>query len=212
MTSPSIHTPDAPAELVAAWLEDAAARTIAVPGGSVTELFPRLARARLDWPRVHLFWVDERAVPPTHAESNFGAARALIATGAQVHRMEAEREDADRAAADYEGALRAAAPDGLDFVLLGVGPDGHVASLFPGHALLAAREKWVAVVDDAPKPPPRRMTLTLPVLLAARTVVVMALSAGKAGLVRGALTDPTSMLPVALVMRGNHDVRLVLPA
>jgi 6-phosphogluconolactonase len=90
----------------------------------------------------------------------------------------------------------------LDLVLLGMGPDGHVASLFPGHALLGETTRNVATVLDSPKPPPRRLTLTLPVLTAARVVVIGAFGASKAGIVRRAIEEADSRLPAALVARG----------
>jgi 6-phosphogluconolactonase len=183
--------------------------TVALPGGSVaTTFFPRLARAGVDWSRTDFFWGDERAVPPAHPESNYGVARALWLDPAGVpadgiHRMEADAPDPARAAAEYEAILerRAGRPPRLDLVLLGVGPDGHVCSLFPGHPLLGERERWVAVVEDSPKPPSRRLTLTLPALAAARLVIVAVLGRGKAEAVRAALEDAASALPLALVAR-----------
>src|SRR5262245_4677777 len=105
---------------------------IALPGGSVAEAFlPVLAAAPVDWKGVDLYWGDERAVAPDDPESNFGLARRLLldrVAGARVHRMRAEAGDLDAAAREYEKEL---VP--LDVALLGVGPDGHVCSLFPGH-------------------------------------------------------------------------------
>ena len=183
--------------------------SMALPGGSVaTTVFPVLARLPLDWTRIDFFWGDERAVPSDHPDSNYGLARSLWLDAAKVpaervHRMEAEAPDPARAAAAYEALLveRAGRPPRLDLALLGVGPDGHVCSLFPGHPLLEERERWVAVIEDSPKPPPRRLTLTLPAVAAARLVVVAALGRGKAEVVREALEDPASRLPLALVAR-----------
>jgi 6-phosphogluconolactonase len=183
--------------------------TVALPGGSVaTTFFPRLARVSMDWSRIDFFWGDERAVPPSDPESNLGVARRLWLEPAgvpaeRVHRMRADAPDPREAAADYAAELErvAGSPPRLDFALLGVGPDGHVCSLFRGHPVLAERHRWVAVVEDSPKPPPRRLTLTLPVLAAAEQVVVVALGRGKAAIVREAIEDPDSALPVALVAR-----------
>lgn len=179
---------------------------IALPGGSVaTTCFPRFAEAQVDWSRTHFFWGDERAVPPTHADSNYGVAEKLwleriVSHSPVVHRMEAEREDLDEAATRYERALRESGP--IDLALLGMGPDGHVCSLFAGHALLGETTRRVAPITDSPKPPPRRLTLTLPALADAEHLVVVASGATKAAVVREARDDAASRLPVALALRG----------
>jgi 6-phosphogluconolactonase len=181
----------------------------ALPGGSVAEAFlPGLAEASIDWTRLDLFWGDERAVPPDHADSNYGLARRLLlarvaADPARVHRIPAEAPDLAAAAQGYARELTRALgdPPRLDLVVLGVGPDGHVCSLFPGHPLLAEEARWVAPVFDAPKPPPARITLTLRALAAADVVWVAAFGEAKAEVVRAALEDPRSPLPVARVAR-----------
>jgi 6-phosphogluconolactonase len=183
--------------------------TVALPGGSVaTTCFPRLAKLPIDWDRCEFFWVDERAVPPADPESNYGVAQSLWldvagVPAARIHRMPADAPDVDKAAASYTDVItrNTPRPPRLDYVILGVGPDGHVASLFPGHALLSEANRLVAAVHDAPKPPPRRMTLTLPLLLGAGRVVVAAFGHAKAEVMREALTDPESALPVAMVLR-----------
>jgi 6-phosphogluconolactonase len=101
-------------------------------------------------------------------------------------------------------------PARIDLVLLGMGPDGHVASLFPGHRLLRAWDRDVAVLDDAPKPPLRRMTLTLRALTAARRVVVFATGAAKAAAIQEALRNEESELPVALATMGDGTVTFLL--
>jgi len=182
---------------------------VALPGGSVaTTCFPRLAACPVDWPRVEFFWGDERGVPTTDPDSNFTLARSLWlervpADPQRIHRLRGEREDLTAAAVEYEvEMLRALGdPPRLDLVLLGVGPDGHVCSLFPGESLLHERSRWVAAVHDSPKPPKRRLTLTIPALLAARDVVIVALGEAKAEVVKAALEDAESELPVALVAR-----------
>jgi 6-phosphogluconolactonase len=214
------------AEMFAGRLEQAArgvlsARgsfSIALPGGSVAAaLFPRLARLPVDWMRVSFFWADERAVPPADPESNYGLARALWLAPAgvpedRVHRMPAGATDLEAAATAYEAELCRVLgdPPRIDLALLGVGPDGHVCSLFPGHRLLQERRRWVAALDDAPKPPPRRLTLTLPALAAARLVVVAALGPSKAEPIRSALAARDSPLPVAQVLRGAQPTLLLL--
>ena len=212
-----VDSPAALSQALAACFEAEARRaqaargffSVALPGGSVgTTFFPRLAEAAVDWSRTEFFWGDERAVPPSDPESNFGLARSLWLEPAgvpapRIHRMEAEAAEPEAAAEAYADAMvrLLGAPPRLDLALLGVGPDGHVCSIFPGHPLLREEGRYVAFVGDSPKPPPRRLTLTLPVLAAAELIVVAALGPEKAEVVREALKRPESTLPVALVTR-----------
>jgi 6-phosphogluconolactonase len=214
------------AERFARLVESAARRAIAdrgvfsmaVSGGSAAEqLLPQLVRAAIDWRRVDVFWVDERAVPPDAEESNYRIARSRWIDHVplpvdRVHRMRGEDADLDAAAADYAAVLRATLGDPLrfDLVLLGVGPDGHVASLFPGHRLLRTWDRPAAALDDAPKPPPRRLTLTLPVLTAARSIVVFAIGGSKAGAIQEVLGNDESELPLALATMGAGQVTFLL--
>lgn len=194
--------------------------SVALPGGSVaTSCFPALAAAPVDWRRTDFFWGDERAVPPDHPDSNYGLAWRLWLEPAgvpaeRIHRMPADAADLPGAARAYEAELTraAGAPPRLDVALLGVGPDGHVCSLFEGHRLLAERTALVAAIEDSPKPPPRRLTLTLPALAAARLVVVVATGSGKAPVVRAAVTDPSSGLPLALALRSASQAVLLVDA
>ncbi len=174
---------------------------VAVTGGSVaTTLLPKLGRLEVDWSSVHVFWGDERAVPYSDPESNYGAAHAFFPSAA-LHPMPADSDDLERAARAYETELTGlfGAPPRLDVAILGVGPDGHVCSLFPGHALLSESVRFVAPITDAPKPPPRRITLTLPALIATRLVIIAALGAAKAEVAREAIENTRSELPAALV-------------
>jgi 6-phosphogluconolactonase len=197
----------------------AARVALALPGGSVAEtFFPVLSASALDWQAIDLFWCDERAVPPNHLESNFRLAADLLLGRAtidpsRVHRMKADRHDLDRAAAEYEEEMIAAlgTPPRVDVALLGVGPDGHVCSLFPDHPLLNERARHVAAITDAPKPPARRLTLTFPAL-ADSLVVVAAFGASKAAAIREALENPESRLPVALAVRGAREALFLLDA
>jgi len=180
--------------------------SLVLPGGSVAEaFFPVLAGAALPWTDTDLFWGDERAVPPDHPDSNYRLAAELLLKGrsARVHRMAAEAPDLEAAADEYEREMRHSlgTPERLDLVLLGMGPDGHVCSLFPGHPALREESRWVVAVTDSPKPPPSRLTLTLPALGLAEVLVVAAFGAGKAEVVRSAVEDPGSSLPVALAAR-----------
>jgi 6-phosphogluconolactonase len=194
--------------------------SIALPGGSVARQFlPRLARLPLDWSRVDFFWSDERAVPESDPESNYGLARALWLDRAHVpaeriHRMEAEAADLDASAAAYAKDLVRVlgTPPALDVVLMGVGADGHVCSLFPGSPTLWEESEWVRFVPDGPQPLPCRLTLTLPTLTAARLVVVAAFGRAKAGAVRLALEDPACTLPLALALRRARRALVLLDA
>jgi 6-phosphogluconolactonase len=127
---------------------------VALPGGSVAvHGFSALAALPLHWDRVHFFWVDERAVPPSDPESNYGVAHTAWLEPARVppqsiHRMSADSPDLASAAVAYGQELTRVLghPARLDFVLLGVGPDGHVASLFPGHSALSDDRRMVVPV------------------------------------------------------------------
>ena len=183
---------------------------IAIPGGSVAEAFlPVLAAARLDWKRVDVFWTDERAGPAEGPDSNFRLARSLgffsSLASDQVHRMRADGPDLDRAARQYEQDLMGVvgSPPILDLVLLGWGPDGHVASLFPGHKALEEHTRFVAAMEDSPKPPPRRLTLTLPALTQARLVVAAGFGPEKTGALESA-RDSESRTPLSLVLHQSR--------
>lgn len=169
----------AAAEEIAQALRDGA-RTLVLAGGTTPErCYELLADMNVTWGRVTILFGDERCVPPYHADSNYlMAKRALLdrVFPATVHRMPAELGP-DEGAAEYEKVVAAVSP--LDIVVLGVGEDGHTASLFPDHEALKANHLVVGI-HDSPKPPPERVTLTLPVLRAARHVIILATGAGKA--------------------------------
>lgn len=181
----------------------------ALTGGSVAEAFyPVLADSPLPWDRIDFFWGDERAVGPDDPDSNYALANELLlqpvrAPAARVHRMRGEEPDLDAAARAYEGEMAGVLGPSLalDLVVLGVGPEGHVCSLFPGHPLLRERSRRVAAILDSPKPPPRRLTFTPPVLEAARMVCVAGFGDSKAAAIAEALDVPDSQLPVALALR-----------
>lgn len=194
--------------------------SLALPGGSAAEAFcPALVQARVRWRDVDVFWVDERAVPADHPDSNYRIADELLlsrvdADPARIHRLRADAPDLAAAAIEYERRIVRAsgAPPHFDVVLLGVGADGHVCSLFPGHAALAERSRLVVPVLDAPKPPPHRLTVTLPALASA-LVIVAAFDAAKAPVVHEALHDRSSSLPVAHAIRAaGHTIFLLTPA
>ena len=174
---------------------------LAIPGGSVVALLarglalppcaagePNLAssdaRSLGGYSRWHVFWTDERRVPLSDPQSNFRLAETELLpklAGARIHPLQGS-------AADYETELRPFLP--LDLILLGVGEDGHVASLFPGNPATRETARLVAEVHNAPKPPPDRVTLTFPVLNAAREILVVAAGAGKAAVVGRLFSAP----------------------
>ncbi len=161
--------------------------TVALSGGSTPKrLYQLLAapphRDRVPWGQVELFFGDERSVAPEHPDSNYGMAKRALLDHVPVlaHRMDAEHDDAD-GYARLLGERITKRRDGvpvLDVVLLGIGEDGHTASLFPGTAALGERRRWV-VMNDVPQLHTRRMTLTYPVLNAAEHVWVLIAGAGK---------------------------------
>ena len=198
-----------------------------IPGGSAAEnLLPRLARAQVDWLRTDVFFSDERFVSRSDPASSAAAASRLLfeslgPQGPRLHAMVGDdiaaanpsAPDApDVAARRYAAALVSIlGPEPVfDLALLGVGEDGHVASLFPGRPAAAERSGLVLVERDSPKPPPTRLTLSLPLLAAARTVVVAAFGAGKAGIVRTVLRDRGSQLPAARLLRLAADAHVFL--
>jgi 6-phosphogluconolactonase len=191
--------------------------SIAVPGGSAAELLlPSLIASSIEWSHVAVYWVDERMVPPGDTDSNFHVARLawldkVPIAADRIHRVRGEAPS-PAGSEEYARLLREhlGEPARLDLVLLGVGEDGHVASLFPGHRLLRTWDRDVAELDDAPKPPSRRTTLTLRALTAARRIVVFASGPAKAGALREALGNEESELPVALVTMGDGPVTFLL--
>jgi 6-phosphogluconolactonase len=199
-------------------LDERGAFAVALPGGSVaTTFFPHLAALPFDWSRTEFFWGDERAVPPSHPDSNYGVAERLWLSpakvpAARIHRMPADGADLAAAADAHAREMTSllGTPPRLDMALLGVGPDGHVCSLFPGHPLLREERRFVAPIVDSPKPPPARLTMTLSVLAAARHVVIAMMGEAKAEIARQALEDPQSSLPVALAARGAQRVTVLL--
>jgi 6-phosphogluconolactonase len=189
------------------------ARVALSGGGTPKRVYPLLLeparRDGVDWSRVEFFWGDERSVPPDHPDSNFGTAYAMLISQLpgvrpeRVHRMPAEASDLDAAALSYESELRlafdvrGAQPPAFDLIWLGMGADGHTASLFPGSAALDERERWV-VGNWAPSQEAWRMTLTFPVLSAGRDVIFVVTGADKAAALRE-ITAGNTDLPAARV-------------
>jgi 6-phosphogluconolactonase len=155
-------------------------RTLVLAGGNTPRrCYELLARLEVNWGRVTVLFGDERCVPPDHPDSNYRLAREALldkVAPATVHRMAGELGP-DEAAAEYSRIVEGLAP--LDVVVLGIGEDGHTASLFPGHPEMNAKG-WAVGVRNSPKPPPERVTLTLEALRGARRVIILATGAGKA--------------------------------
>jgi len=185
------------ARTAAAWLAERLSETvrtqksvsIALSGGTT----PRdvhlalTATGGVPWDAVHVYFGDERCVPPDHADSNYRMARESLLDRVpipkdNVHRPLAESADRDAAARAYEALL----PDVIDVVVLGIGEDGHTASIFPGSpALVESERRYLPVIG--PKPPPERLTLTPLALAAAGVLLVLAKGEGKADAVARAL-------------------------
>jgi 6-phosphogluconolactonase len=179
--------------------------TLALAGGETPKsLYRRLAsrhREDVPWSSVHLFWSDERFVPIDHEDSNAGAAREILAPlgipSRNVHVPETRAVDADEAARRYEEELIPFVP--LDATLLGLGEDGHVASLFPGSPALGETTRLVVAVKGAPKPPPVRITMTLAAIRQSRAVHVLVSGASKREALSRALHEDPPVVPGGLV-------------
>lgn len=180
----------------------------ALAGGSTPAgVYRRLASAHgLDWRRVRVFWGDERAVPANHPESNQHLARTTLLEHVpippeQIHPMPAQAGDLEAAAREYEALLHEhlGSPPRLDLVLLGLGADGHTASLFPGGDAVREASRWV-VAAAAPVIAPR-LTLTPPLLATATALLFLVTGKAKAAALRRVLYaphDPVDIPPHAL--------------
>jgi len=192
--------------------------TVALSGGRIANDFFRevaaQARQNEGIRQAHFFWVDERCVPPDHADSNYRIARELLLEPLQiglshVHRIRGEDEPSKAAAAASGELLRVAAVPSaprqpvLDWVFLGMGEDGHVASLFPG----AEPRPGIYYDVTGPKPPPRRITASYDVLAAAREVWVLVSGRGKEAALRESL-DPGGTTPLARVLRMRKEAEI----
>jgi 6-phosphogluconolactonase len=164
--------------------------TIALSGGDTPRAaYSLLAKEDIDWTKVNVFWVDERAVPPGDDRSNYRWGKATLVDAAgiapeRVHRMLAESADREAAASDYEKAIRAWVEldgDGIpafDVLVMGIGEDGHTASLFPGDRAIDERDRLVVAVA-ASGAREARLTLTPPIIEHARQIFVIVVGAGK---------------------------------
>jgi 6-phosphogluconolactonase len=203
--------------------------SVVLTGGEIgiavlRELAAIPARDAVDWARLDVWWGDERFLPAGHPDRNETQAREALLDAvpldpARVHPMPPSgHEDAGHAAEAYATALRrAATPDdhgpvpAFDVLLLGIGPDGHTASLFPGHPAVYD-DRPVAAVHGAPKPPPTRLTMTFPTLNAARETWVVASGEAKAKAVKLALSGAGRVQVPAAGVEGRQRTLWLLDA
>ncbi|KDP37759.1 hypothetical protein JCGZ_06435 [Jatropha curcas] len=195
--------------------------SVVLSGGSLIKSLRKILEPpyidSIEWSKWHVLWVDERVVPKDHVDSNYKLAydgflcQVPILPG-NVYAIN-DALSCEGAADDYETCLKhlvgmkvveTSSVTGFpkfDLMLLGMGPDGHVASLFPGHPLVKENEKWVTCIKDSPKPPPERITFTFPVINSSAYIALVVCGAGKANAVEKALgkTQSSDVLPVQMV-------------
>lgn len=233
--SPKVHIYPSRAELsadLAGHVADLAARAcaqrgrfyIALSGGSLMEILSSglcasTLRDTIDWSNWHVFWADERWVPLSSPASNYGLAKDRFFSRVsipeeQIYAMD-DSTNPVATAKTYASVVanvlrpRQGQMPRFDLILLGVGEDGHTASLFPDHPLLVETRTWIAPVFDAPKPPPTRMTMTLPLLNSARTIFFVAVGPGKADILAKVLRPSSRQqeLPAQLVSPSDGALR-----
>jgi 6-phosphogluconolactonase len=185
--------------------ERAVAHVSLAGGNTPKRTYQELGGALGTWDGLELWFNDERAVPPDDPQSNFKMVAEALGDHPTLHRVAGE-SDPESAAQAYERELRArveptaaAGVPVLDLHVLGIGEDGHTASLFPGHPEVQIDDRLVVPVHDSPKPPPTRITMTLPVLQVARARVFLATGTDKAGPVSVLLSGPDPAYPSSLV-------------
>jgi 6-phosphogluconolactonase len=208
---PDFRVSDDPAGAAAALLAEASGHVCITGGSTPRKAYERVAAERPDWSGVDVWFTDERCVPPDHEHSNFRmASEALLSRvdGATVHRMRGELGP-ERGAAEYEREFEEAGRPTLDLILLGIGPDVHTCSLFPGDDALAERERPVVGVETpgmAPLVP--RITLTLPVVNATRQIVFLVTGEDKADAVAVAFSGRRDPRAPASLVEGKVTVLL----
>ncbi|KAI0082221.1 6-phosphogluconolactonase [Panus rudis PR-1116 ss-1] len=187
--------------------------TVAVSGGSLPQqLNGLIGKHGVKWDKWQVFYADERVVPLDHEDSNHRLCVDSLFSKVpipqeNIHTIDYSlKDDLEELADAYEKELikefankDAARFPVFDLILLGVGPDGHTASLFPGHALLSEEDRWVAYITDSPKPPPQRITLTYPVINHAARVAFVVSGESKADILKTVLDNPEAGLPASRV-------------
>ncbi|VDN96555.1 unnamed protein product [Rodentolepis nana] len=186
--------------------------SVGLSGGSMpTQISPGLLALKgVDWSRVHFFFCDERVVPYDTPDSTFGVYQKLLFSRLNpqpvVHRINIEAGSTEEVAKDYQAEVLKyfGVENGypaFDLLLLGIGPDGHTCSLFPQHEILKVEDLVVAAVTDSPKPPPNRVTLTLPVINKTNKAIFIVTGDNKAEVIKKILEDdhPSEMYPASMV-------------
>lgn len=205
------------ARAISSAVDERGVARVALSGGSTpSEAYQLLATLSLPWENVEWYWVDERAVGPESPRSNYAAAaRDLQLEGGahgKVHRMQGEAPDLAAAAAAYEALLRrsfgVASSVSFDVITLGIGDDGHTASLFPGTGAVKINDRLVAAIPEQPdKGLEARLTLTVPVILEARLAVVLARGEGKRKVVAAARQSGSEeKIPARILQRAKGRV------
>ncbi|EEF44158.1 6-phosphogluconolactonase, putative [Ricinus communis] len=194
--------------------------TVVLSGGYLINSLRKLLEPphvdSIEWSKWHVFWVDERVVPKDHVDSNYklaldGFLSRVPIPSDNVYAIN-DTLSAEGAADDYETRIKHLVDTKVmdvsstgfakfDLQLLGMGPDGHVASLFPGHPLLNEKERWVTFIKDSPKPPPQRITFTFPVINSSAYVAMVVCGTGEVDAVQKALgkNEDSDLLPVQRV-------------
>ena len=208
-----VDTADEAGEAAAQLIAEAAGAGghIGLSGGSGPRpAYERAGILRPDWSAVELWWIDERCVPPADGQSNYRIVRESLLDGlarppAEVHRIRGELEP-EEAAAEYDAALQGV---DLDLAVMGIGPDGHTASLFPNAPSLDEAERRAIAAEAGMEPFVPRVTMTMSALAAARTMVYLVTGEGKAEAVgRTFSAEPSPATPASLV-RGVETIAIL---
>ena len=210
MSDAELLVVDDPAREVAELLMRAKGH-VALAGGSTPKRAYELARDRRDWSSVTFWWSDERCVPPDDERANYGMAKAALLDHVelgQVHRIRGEL-GGEEAARIYEEVLKGVA---IDLCLLGIGPDGHTASLFPNAQTLDERERLVVAAEAGLEPFVERVTFTLPAIATARDVVFLVAGEDKADAVARAFGQPPSKTTPSSLARGKRTRAFLDPS
>jgi 6-phosphogluconolactonase len=213
-----VETAEEAGETAAGLIAEAAGADghIGLSGGSGPRpAYERAAILRPDWGRVELWWIDDRCVPPADGRSNYRTVRESLLDGlarepAEVHRIRGELEP-EEAAAEYDAALEGVT---LDLAVMGIGPDGHTASLFPNEPSLDATAVRAVAAPAQLEPWVDRVTMTVPMLCSAREVVFLVVGAEKAEAARRAFVEPPSRATPASLVRSStgRTVAILDPA